>query len=352
MIYIVLGSIIAVLTILLVIFIILYISKDTKIEVVYPTLTPTTLTPTILTPTTVSPLYIKKHLKIFYNEKTSVYPLFNTSGDDSPTLMISEDGLTVTETIINGESPRWTVLSPTYTSEEDWQLFDILGKSISFDVDISKVPCGYNYNLYTTTQRPGQDYCDGQMSCTEIDLFEGNQSSWHTTLHYCISEWESGKNYPIVCDHWGNAIGYGGSINTLADKDNYLFVDASGKQTDQDKLYGPGEEFTINTLKPFHADIDFPVDSYGDLIDCVVRLSQDKSLIYQNYKPPNDCVSDTTNTYYKRLTVELKKGNTLISSLWSSDDMAWLDSPPCPKVSSFTDNVSASFSNIQIKEIN
>ena len=80
-------------------------------------------------------------------------------------------------------------------SEHAWsrihyQRLKLLGKSLSFVVDVSKAGCGCNAALYLVAMSQptptSSNYCDiqqGQSACLEIDLFEGNRKAMQTTLH-------------------------------------------------------------------------------------------------------------------------------------------------------------------------
>jgi hypothetical protein len=96
------------------------------------------------------------------------------------------------------------------SSKTSWNL---LGGSIEWDMDTSRVNKEVNTNLYTTSpSQPncGQDcYCDiqrsasGNPSCMELDLVEANGNcAMATTLHTFATD---GKPNNPDCDRWGCA---------------------------------------------------------------------------------------------------------------------------------------------------
>jgi len=78
----------------------------------------------------------------------------------------------------------------------------------------------------------GDYYCDANMVggnwCPEFDIMEANTYAWHTTPHKCDAP--NDKGHYNNCDRGGDC-----------------FEIAHGRIS-----YGPGDNFTINTLKPFH----------------------------------------------------------------------------------------------------
>ena len=87
-------------------------------------------------------------------------------------------------------SPRIYMLDD---ANSKYQMFDLRGRKLSFDVNIIGVPCGYNLALYFSQMSHGATigfgYCDAQgqgYACPEMDIFEGNLVATRLTSHPCI----------------------------------------------------------------------------------------------------------------------------------------------------------------------
>ena len=70
-----------------------------------------------------------------------------------------------------------------------YKYLNLLGKTLRFTADVSRVPCSVNAALYFVQmeqdRRNPEGYCDIQTSpsCTEIDVFEANQGAIQATIH-------------------------------------------------------------------------------------------------------------------------------------------------------------------------
>lgn len=70
----------------------------------------------------------------------------------------------------------------------EYHRVNLLGKTLRFEADVSKVPCGVNAALYFVGMSSGHSpdgYCDIQSSpsCTELDVFEANKGAMQATVH-------------------------------------------------------------------------------------------------------------------------------------------------------------------------
>ena len=97
---------------------------------------------------------------------------------------------------------------------------NMLGGYMSYDVDLSNLPCGCITAMYQVMMPAKQEngdlweknlwYCDAQgskygiMSCPEFDIMEANTWGFHTTAHACDAPNEFGW-YP-ACDIAGQAV--------------------------------------------------------------------------------------------------------------------------------------------------
>ena len=98
----------------------------------------------------------------------------------------------------------------TWSSIEYTKL-NLLGKTVSFTVDVSGANCGCNAALYLVAMdRPtdqSSGYCDiqavGGEQCLEIDLLEANRKAVQATLH------TQGGIGTGPCNQWGCAVNFG-----------------------------------------------------------------------------------------------------------------------------------------------
>lgn len=191
----------------------------------------------------------------------------------------------------------------TYDNTE-YLALNLLGKTLQYTTDLSGAGCGCNAALYLVSMQQNSDpstcgdfYCDANsvcgVSCAEIDIQEGNQLSWHSTLHSAI-------------DRAGVGGGYGGGAGWNGPRD-------WGHQD-----FRPGSP-CIDTSRPFQVAASFPVDGQGNLVGMEVVLSQ----------TGRDCTLAATglNSYngMDELSSALQAGMTPVFSYWSSEDMLWMD---------------------------
>lgn len=129
---------------------------------------------------------------------------------------------------------------------------------MEYDVNLSTVSCGCNAALYTVSMpgvnwdgspnesSDGMHYCDaaavGGNFCPEFDIMEANQYAWRATSHSCDGPNENG--YYGSCDSNGSC-----HVDIIQDK--------------PETAYGPGTQYTINTLEEFHVKINFNADAAG-----------------------------------------------------------------------------------------
>eukprot|EP00727_Mastigamoeba_balamuthi_P010503 m51a1_g6075 hypothetical protein (1598) ;mRNA; f:293404-300521 len=190
--------------------------------------------------------------------------------------------------------------------------FPLLGASFNFTVDLSTVHCGCNAALYTVSM-PGYNpdgtanhsqsndfYCDanqvGGVFCPEVDLMEANQYSFVVTLHKCDKP--QGKYY-ADCDKGGCGKN---------------FAEVKG-------AYGPGEQYKINTNKPFIAGYEFR-QANGQLTGVFARLTQGPNVIAEE-------ITGCRPNYFQELTAPLKAGMAVALSHWGDGTMEWLDKDRC-----------------------
>lgn len=146
---------------------------------------------------------------------------------------------------------------------------DLLGGSLSYDVDLSQNGCNCVAALYMVempaknedgSYREGDDgmyYCDanqvGGAFCPEFDIMEANTFAWRAVHHNCDEPNENG--FYGDCDRAGQC-----------------HVDVLTDFPDQDH-YGPGDNYTINTLNEFNVKIKFIDNDEGEFVQYTIILT-------------------------------------------------------------------------------
>ena len=147
---------------------------------------------------------------------------------------------------------------------------NLLGGSMEYDVDLSEAGCNCNAAMYMIGMpaknqngsfRAGEDgmfYCDaaavGGAYCPEFDIMEANQYAYRAVNHHC-NEPNSGGHYD-----W-------------CDKPGSCAVDIITDHPTNEKHYGPGSEYTIDTLREFHIKVDFVEDSQETFVQYSITLT-------------------------------------------------------------------------------
>ncbi len=201
-------------------------------------------------------------------------------------------------------SPRVYMLN----GDNKYQMFNLVGKRMEFDVDISAIPCDYNLAIYFSEMKSdatsGNGYCDAQgqgYSCSEMDIFEGNVDAMHLTSHPCDY---SG------CDRGGVVAGT--------------------------SLSGAGI---------IHVDTKFYASS-GILTSIEQTLSWN-GLSKTLYIPE-------TNAYggLKKMGESFNNGMVLVMSIWTAGNggMSWLNGH-CNSYTTDWSNIHGSFANLAIRDL-
>ena len=200
-----------------------------------------------------------------------------------------------------GDSSSGTLSTNSYYN------MPLLGKRLTFDVDMSAVGCNCNGALYfitmpgyNSTQQPvpGKDndyYCDanavGGTYCPEMDVMEANKYAMASTAHTCQYH---APHYYSSCD--------GGGCGK-----NVLDVDMGG--------FGPRKR--IDTNRPFTFSVSFFTGRNGRLSTVTNYFSQGgQSLKF-----------DACNPDYLQWMGMSLPGIVMSISLWGTGDggMSWLD---------------------------
>ncbi|CAI6090909.1 unnamed protein product [Clonostachys chloroleuca] len=296
--------------------------------------------------------------------------------------MLSDSGATL--------SPRVYLLSE---DKKSYEMMQLTGKEFSFDVDVSKLPCGMNGALYLSEMPAdgglsdlnkagapwGTGYCDAQCyttpfvggepniegygaCCNEMDIWEANSRAVHLAPHPC------NQTGLYKCE--GAECAYEG----ICDKDGCGY---NPWRFDNYESYGLGLE--VDTTRPFTVISQYPADENGVLQAYRRMYIQDGKLIKNgavnitdlpqvDYLSDELCTAINSRRYgelgaTKGMGEALARGMVLAFSVWWDEGgfMKWLDSGeagPCndtegdPKhIREIQPDTEVTFSNIKWGEI-
>ena len=203
--------------------------------------------------------------------------------------------------VSNGDSAK---------GDSDWPSnqylkLNLLGKTLSWTQDVSKVECGCNAALYLTAMSsPTSDssgYCDIQPDgggCVEIDLFEGNTKALQTTVHT-----ETGTGCG-ACNEWGCMVNYGFNGD--------------------DSFYGTSASSTIDSSRAFQVSAAF-----SEAGSMTLELTQDgkSHKVYDKTLGATCEVAGVPDSADAKVKSTMESGGmVLMASLWTSDDnLYWLN---------------------------
>ena len=268
-------------------------------------------------------------------------------------------------------------------SEDQYTMFKLKNKEFTFDVDVSKLPCGLNGALYMVEMdadggmskfpgnkagaKYGTGYCDAQCPhdlkfingeancedwkpsstdvnsgvgkygtcCTEMDIWESNRISTAYTPHVCTVK---GQTRCEGADCGDDAAGQ--RHTGVCDKDG---CDFNPYRLGDKTFFGPSQNFSVDTSKPFTVVTQFVTTDgtdNGDLSEIRRVWVQNGRVIQSNNvtvggKKYNAVTDDfcnaqkqafgDSNDYEKRggnkvMGGAFEKGMVLVMSLW--DDHA------------------------------
>lgn len=275
--------------------------------------------------------------------------------------------------------------SRTYLMETDtkYQMFNLINKEFTFDVDVSKLPCGLNGALYFVEMasdggigkgnnkagaKYGTGYCDSQCPhdikfingkanvngwnpsdadpnagageigacCPEMDIWEANSVSTAYTPHPCKGAGLQECSDPVSCGDGDNR--YGG----VCDKDG---CDFNSYRMGVRDFYGPGA--TLDTNKKMTVVTQFL--GSGSKLSEIKRFYVQGGKVFANSKSAiagvsgnsiteNFCTAqksafgDTSSFAnlggLNQMGASLARGHVLVMSLWDDHavNMLWLDS--------------------------
>jgi len=282
----------------------------------------------------------------------------------------------------------------TYMMQDDsnYQMFKLKNKAFSFDVDVSKLPCGLNGALYFVEMdqdggmarfptnkagaKYGTGYCDAQCPhdikfisgeanvknwnattamgaygscCTEMDIWEANSEATQWTPHACTGTGGQRCETPASCGDGSFRFGPG----NICDKNG---ADWNPFRLGHTKFFGPGSQYTVDTTKKMTVVTEFHTSdgtNAGDLSEIRRIYVQDgktiktesvtmggktyDSLTTDSIKTMQTTFGDTHQDFeakggLKKMGEAMDRGMVLVMSLWDDAAVAmlWLDGETYP----------------------
>ena len=193
-------------------------------------------------------------------------------------------------------------------SDVSYSGWSLLGREISFTIDLSAAECGCNAAVYLVSMKQNKEpgtcdgdfYCDGAAvcgtTCAEIDLIEANRHALHVTAH-------------------------DGADNDLAG----LGGTAGKKGAIKPDMYGPTEMHTIDSSKPFRVSAYFRTD-FNPRHPKLMAIDMTLHSLHSGRQIQFTLASSSLSS----LTKALEDGMTPTASYWSSDGLGWLEDGVCP----------------------
>jgi cellulose 1,4-beta-cellobiosidase len=274
-------------------------------------------------------------------------------------------------------------------NEDEYKTFNLKNREFTFTVDDKEIGCGLNGALYFVQMekdggkkkhgnagaRYGTGYCDAQCPhdlkfingeannedwvpsendenagtgkygtcCTEIDLWEANSISTAFTMHAC--DHQNYKCHGTSCGDNGEDRFSGVCDKNGCDIQNIRFNGLDSK------FYGPGKEFTIDSLKPVTVTTQFLTNDgtdSGTINEVKQFYTQNGKTIEHpmysvNGKKHNSITDDFCKDWVsvtkdgtnfiekggmKAVDDAFEAGSVLVMSLWDDHyaNMLWLDS--------------------------
>jgi hypothetical protein len=247
-------------------------------------------------------------------------------------LGVHTEGMFLSQRLVSDYNGKRNVGSRLYlldASEKAYQLFNLNGKEIAYDVDLSQITCGVDAALYTAQMgltggdndaAYGGGYCDagysGGAGCPSFDLQEGNSRAMIFRAQPCDHRgWSKdgecaspgcGYNAYLLGlkDFWGRTINPRSKVTVVTQ-----FVTAGSTLTEIRRIYIQGGKLYRNP------SVKLPGDSreFSALSEEFCRAT----------------VSDWSAKEWRtlpKLGESFEQGHVLVFSLWDSSDMGWLDS--------------------------
>nr|BAF57426.1 putative glycosyl hydrolase family7 [uncultured symbiotic protist of Mastotermes darwiniensis] len=263
-------------------------------------------------------------------------------------------GGTISQRLVSTYKGKKVIGSRLYLMTEDdkyYQLFNFVGKEITYTVDMSQIPCSVNAALYTSEMpkggKPTKDdanlgaqggtgYCDANCvdggCCPEFDIQEASSKAMVFTAHTCQTPTNG-------CDSSG--CGY----NPYRDSKDKTFWAVGGK---------------VDVSKPVTVVTQFV--SVGTSLSEVKRKYVQGGKVIEAAQSLNDKFCNWNGGQGRSMSAmgaSFTRGHVLVFSLWDGDGMSWMDggnAGPCTsyshtQVEATSPNLKVTWSNIKFGDI-
>jgi cellulose 1,4-beta-cellobiosidase len=264
-------------------------------------------------------------------------------------------------TTYNGKKNIGSRLYLLASDETNYELFNFNGKELSYDVDLSAIPCGVNAALYTVEMPKagtgvgaayGTGYCDanyvGGTGCAEFDIQEANNKAMVFTSHPCQSLGTTTSNGQCQSDgcgfnayrygaktFWGTDVNVNAKITVVTQ-----FLTTGGSLSEVRRLYVQGGKKIPNPTLRIYNTADYDSISEGFCRTAGHQTDGWRGLAHMGES--------------------FAKGHVLVFSLWDSNDMGWLDgnteygpcgNPSKDSIEAANPDMTVTWSNIKFGDI-
>jgi len=225
---------------------------------------------------------------------------------------VSGRSLTLQHGNVSDQGTRIWVAKDGSMAPDSYAQFPLLGKTLTYTIDLADVGCSCNAALYWVSMpgygangqpapsEKGNFYCDANKVwgtwCWEMDTFEGNQHTMAVTPHTCSSP----PGMAISsCDRAG-----AGRNSWLANRHGIC----------------PEDRCIIDTRKPFRHEQSFVTDVTGKVLLRITNTMRQGSRVFV-FNGTKD------QEYLGKMSTALEHGMVLTFQLWGGSWllMSWLD---------------------------
>lgn len=257
---------------------------------------------------------------------------------------VSDDGKSLTQYMYklnDGWANEWG--SRLYLLNKDevkYEIFDLVNKEFSFDVELSTLSCGFNSALYTVEMPAtgsddvgasyGTGYCDAQgggpgninLACNEMDLIEANRESAQLAVHSCSEVGQFALAEGKTCATAGCSVNHYRDQPSFFGPNSSFSVDTSRVFTVVTQFFG-SDDGKLNEIRRFYIQDGVQISSPAILVPSSSSSSSSYPTVTNGY-----CTAANADSLLDGMSRSFGQGHVLVFSLWAAEDaggMDWLD---------------------------